>query len=280
MLRDLVQETVNNPGTAVTVNLGGAPVGRRPFVSATTFGDGDSCFYYLTDGTNTEWGVGTLAAGPPATLSRTTVLGNTAGTTARLNLTGTCIAYCEQVSARVPFLGADGLIPRNQMPWQAAVEFHDTYVTTTAQPSIGFTMDTSYLRWWLHWQNFGPSEAAVLMIRLSVDGGSTFLAGSGNYTSLFQDWTYSGSTNGGAPDTMARLSATTTTGCSGTAMISLQDKFIQAWNSTYIPGGRGARQSDHHVPGAALTPNACLIGFTSGNMPAGARLTVWKGMRV
>lgn len=95
MLRDLIEEAVNSPGTSVDIPLGGATIGRRAWLSATTYLDGDQGYYWLTDEVNWEWGVATLAAGSPAILSRTTVLGNTAGTTARLNFTGPCRVYCE-----------------------------------------------------------------------------------------------------------------------------------------------------------------------------------------
>lgn len=87
MLADFVEETANSPGTNATVQLVGATAGRRTFLSA--FGDGGACFYTLTSGTTWERGVGAVAAGSPNTLTRTTVLRNSAGTTARLNFAGT-----------------------------------------------------------------------------------------------------------------------------------------------------------------------------------------------
>lgn len=89
--RSLVHETATNPGTGVTVNLSGAVNSRRSFASA--FGSGAACFYVLSDGSKSEWGLGTFTAGSPNTLSRTTVIGNTSGTTSRLNFTGVINVY-------------------------------------------------------------------------------------------------------------------------------------------------------------------------------------------
>lgn len=89
--RTLVQETCTNPGTGTTVNLNGAVSSRRSFASS--FSNGQTCFYVLSDGLISEWGIGTFSTGSPNTLSRTTVLGNSAGTTSRLNFTGTTNVY-------------------------------------------------------------------------------------------------------------------------------------------------------------------------------------------
>jgi hypothetical protein len=92
MLASYVEETANNPGTATTINLGGAATGRRDFVSS--FGSGATILYTLDGGSQAEWGFGTVTAGTPNTLSRSTVIGNTAGTTARLNFTGATRVFC------------------------------------------------------------------------------------------------------------------------------------------------------------------------------------------
>ncbi len=89
--RTLVQETCNNPGTGTTVNLLGAVASRRSFASS--YSSGQTCFYVLSDGLLSEWGIGTFTSGSPNTLARTTVIGNSAGTTARLNFTGITNVY-------------------------------------------------------------------------------------------------------------------------------------------------------------------------------------------
>lgn len=79
---DRVKETSTTTGTG-TLNLAGAASGFRSFVDA--IGDGNTCWYCITDGTSFEIGKGTVAAGTPNTLARNTVLGNHLGTTAKVN---------------------------------------------------------------------------------------------------------------------------------------------------------------------------------------------------
>jgi hypothetical protein len=91
MLGNLILETTNAPGTSADCLLAGAATGRLPFSSA--FVSGAICFYVLNDGTQSEWGIGTYTAGSPNKLTRTTVLKNSAGTTARLNFLGSTRCY-------------------------------------------------------------------------------------------------------------------------------------------------------------------------------------------
>jgi len=108
MLRDFVEETASAPGTAATFNLAGALTGRVTFGSV--FTSGALCFYYMDDGSQAEWGIGTFTSGAPNTLTRTTVLGNTAGTTARLNFTGTTRVYNEIPSARAIYADSNSRV--------------------------------------------------------------------------------------------------------------------------------------------------------------------------
>lgn len=106
MIYDLVKETASAPGTNTTFNLGGA---TAPFVTfASVIANGGTSFYFMVDATQGEWGIETLTHGSPNTLSRTTVLGNTAGTTARLNFAGTTTVYCALPSAQAVWRNAGG----------------------------------------------------------------------------------------------------------------------------------------------------------------------------
>ncbi|MCH4024078.1 MAG: hypothetical protein LKH33_06865 [Acetobacter sp.] len=91
-LADYVLETATNPGTG-SFTLNGAETGRRPFSAA--FKTGDSVFYFASDGTQAEWGIGTFTSGSPNMLARSTVAGNTAGTKSALNFTGKTEVYNE-----------------------------------------------------------------------------------------------------------------------------------------------------------------------------------------
>lgn len=92
MLKNFVLETANAPGASTTFNLGGAASGRLSF-SGAGFTSGQLVFYVMDDGTQKEWGIGTFTTGSPNTLSRTTVISTTAGTTTRLNFAGTTNVY-------------------------------------------------------------------------------------------------------------------------------------------------------------------------------------------
>lgn len=91
MLGNLILETTNAPGTSADCLLAGPATGRLPFSSA--FTSGAICFYVLNDGVQSEWGIGTYTSGSPNKLTRTTVLKNSAGTTARLNFLGSTRCY-------------------------------------------------------------------------------------------------------------------------------------------------------------------------------------------
>lgn len=108
MLATFVQESANNPGTG-TVTLAGAASGRRTFTNA--FANGSAVYYFLDNGSQAEWGSGTITHGSPATLSRGTVLGNSLGTLARLNFSGPLRVYCALPAERFVFRDASGNVP-------------------------------------------------------------------------------------------------------------------------------------------------------------------------
>ena len=108
MLSNLVQESANNPGTSATVTLTGAVTGRRTF--AASFSNGAAVYYFLDDGTQSEWGSGVVSHGPPAALSRTTVIGNSSGTLARLNFTGAVRVYCTLPAERFVYTDSTGAL--------------------------------------------------------------------------------------------------------------------------------------------------------------------------
>ena len=66
-----VKETTSTLGSG-PLSLNGAVTGNVSFVSG--IGTGSSCYYYITDGTDFEHGVGTVTSGSPDTLSRDVVL--------------------------------------------------------------------------------------------------------------------------------------------------------------------------------------------------------------
>jgi microcystin-dependent protein len=109
MLRNFVEEAANAPGTASVVQLNGAPAGRRSW-RASGYASGAAVFYEIADTTQFEWGVGVFTQGTPDTITRTTVLGNSNGTTARLNFGGACRVYNEIVAERAVYIANDGAV--------------------------------------------------------------------------------------------------------------------------------------------------------------------------
>jgi hypothetical protein len=104
MLGNRVRETANAPGTGTTVSLIGATTGYVGFVA--TFGTGASCYYAITDGSQTEIQVGTVTSGSPNTLSRGTPIWTSVhGTTSpsRLNFTGSVVVYSTLPAQRTVF---------------------------------------------------------------------------------------------------------------------------------------------------------------------------------
>jgi hypothetical protein len=108
MLGNLILEMCNAPGTTADCNLLGPTSGRLPF--GFWFASGAQCFYVMSDGTQSEWGIGTYTAGSPNKLNRTTVLKNSAGSNARLNFLGETKVYNETPAERTLWVDNAGNI--------------------------------------------------------------------------------------------------------------------------------------------------------------------------
>ena len=108
VVADRVQETTTTSGTG-TLSLGGAVAGYRSFVSG--IGSGNTTYYVIYDQTAQVWevGIGTVTSGAPNTLSRTTVLSNSSGTTSPLTLAGnTAAVFCSYPAGKSVNLDASG----------------------------------------------------------------------------------------------------------------------------------------------------------------------------
>jgi hypothetical protein len=71
-----VRQTTSTTGTGV-YELNDAPTGYQTFVAG--IGNGNTCPYGISDGTDREVGIGTVASGSPDTLTRTVVLASSNG---------------------------------------------------------------------------------------------------------------------------------------------------------------------------------------------------------
>jgi hypothetical protein len=90
MLGDFVLETTSAPGTSTTITLAGAATG--PFCRfRDKFSSGNPVYFTITDNaTQSQAFRGTLTTGTPDTLTVVETFKSNAGTTTRLNFTGTC----------------------------------------------------------------------------------------------------------------------------------------------------------------------------------------------
>ncbi|MBS1029472.1 hypothetical protein [Gluconobacter albidus] len=107
MLANFVLETASSPGVGDFV-LNGAVADRRAFSQA--FPGGGRIFYFADDGTQAEWGVGTLTIGNPCTLARSRVIGNTQNTTDLLRFSGGVQVYNEIPAEFLVLLDEDGAV--------------------------------------------------------------------------------------------------------------------------------------------------------------------------
>ena len=125
ILKDRVKETCTSPGTG-TVTLLGASTG---YVSFSVIGNANSTYYCIADqsGSNWEVGIGTYTASG-TTLSRDTVLSNSAGTTANINFsTGTQDVFVTYPSGRSYYGIGDQSIATNNTQISTSGTFLSTY---------------------------------------------------------------------------------------------------------------------------------------------------------
>jgi hypothetical protein len=179
MLANFVLETASAPGTASPFNLAGAATGRIRFRDA--FATTATALYVMEDGTQGEWGYGTLTHASPDTLTRT-VIGNTAGTTARLNFASTTRVYCWLPAERALWLDAAGLVQNvtaaNLRASAAAPLTLIERQTASSSASIDFVIPAGYARHELVFSRVVlATNNASLWLRASVNAGSSYLAG-------------------------------------------------------------------------------------------------------
>jgi len=108
VVADRIQETSITAGTG-TLSLSGAVAGNQSFVSGV--GSGNTTYYAFYDQAAQVWevGIGTVTAGSPDTLSRTTILANSSGTTSPLSLAGNAITvWCDYPAEKAVFRDASG----------------------------------------------------------------------------------------------------------------------------------------------------------------------------
>ncbi len=125
VVKDRVKETCTSPGTG-TVTLLGASTG---YVSFSVIGDGNSTQYCIAGQSGSDWevGIGTYTSSG-TTLSRDTVLSNSAGTTALINFSsGTQDVFVTYPSDRSYFGIGDQSISTNNTSISTSGTFLPSY---------------------------------------------------------------------------------------------------------------------------------------------------------
>lgn len=98
---DRVKETSTTTGTG-TLDLAGAETGFQSFVAGV--GNGNTCYYVITDGTDWEVGIGTVTDASPDTLARTTVIASSNADAAVNWGAGTKTVFCTPAAALITLM--------------------------------------------------------------------------------------------------------------------------------------------------------------------------------
>lgn len=101
-LRDMICQLSANPTNSLNMQLNTTVTGRYSFVSA-GFTNGQFPFYYATDGSLIEYGIGTLVTGSPDVIQRTTVLGGSSGAGVKVTFSGEVTVWNEVPSERMVY---------------------------------------------------------------------------------------------------------------------------------------------------------------------------------
>ena len=143
---DRVKETTTTVGTG-TVSLAGPASGFTGF--SDVLSDTNTTYYTIISGNDTDWetGVGTFSSSGD-TLARTTVLSNSAGTTAKISLTGTSTVFCSYPAAEaIHGIGSGGRMVQTSSQTLTDGSYDVITFDTTSAPgfSVGSAveMDTS-----------------------------------------------------------------------------------------------------------------------------------------
>jgi hypothetical protein len=156
----MVVET-STPGSLSTITLAGHTTGRLPFYP--TFASGSACYYFLTDGTSSEWGTGTIVNSAGVNTLTRNVIGNSSGNTSRLTFGAGTLVYCELPAERTPYLDASSNLA---LPGTLTLTGAATLSSTLGVTGAATLSST-----------LGVTGAATLSSTLSVTGLLTAAAG-------------------------------------------------------------------------------------------------------
>jgi hypothetical protein len=169
---DRVLETSTTTGTG-TLTLAGAVTGYQTFVDG--IGDGNTCYYCITDGTDWEVGRGTVTYGSSDTLSRDSVLSSSNNGSAVSWAAGTRNVFCTIPASRIQLVdpdadpydwwmdsdGTDAALSGGAAQFTAADKAHLTIADGTQTNLDPGTSDFS-LAGWVKFASVAAGEGCVL----------------------------------------------------------------------------------------------------------------------
>ena len=272
-LANFVLETCSAPGVSATVTLAGAPTGRVSF--AAVFASGQTVFYFMDDGTQAEWGVGVLTIATPNTFNRTTVIGNTAGTTARLNFSGTTRIYNEAPASSLLYIdAASGLVAQ---PNAAALDRQVLQSTTIAAAAANFaTVFASGFNWYdvefSLTSDKATASTGALAMQVSANGGSTY--SSNIIYAVVKNGTLVANSSA-SPVSLVSLTCVGDGTFSGRLRIS-PNAWINLQTSAILAGT--VQTMSGAITAASLGNINCInMAFTNGNIVAGGIIRILGG---
>jgi len=228
---DRVQETTATTGTG-PLTLAGAVAGFQSFA---VIGNGNITFYCIVNSTNWEVGIGTYSSTGP-TLTRTTVLSNSLGTTAALNLVGNSNVFVTYPAEKSVNLDATGNVgPLGTITsgvWNGTtipVAYGGTGVTASSGANSVVLRDSD--------QNIAVNRVNQSNTNTTAAGGTTTLTAASSY---IQTLVGTGNQTYTLPD-----ATTVTTGIAflfnnlATGTLTIQD-YAAATIGTIASGGAGA----------------------------------------
>lgn len=157
VVKDRVQETTTTTGTG-TVTLAGAVSGFQTF---SVIGDGNTCYYAITSGTDFEVGIGTYTASG-TTLSRDTIL-ESSNSGSAINLSGTSNVFVTYPAEKSAHLDSTDTLYAPQIVASNGISLHKNTV------SSDYVIPTGYNGFAV-----GPQTVAA-GVALTIPSGSKYL---------------------------------------------------------------------------------------------------------
>lgn len=178
MLANFVLETASSPGVGDFV-LNGAVADRRAFSQA--FPSGGRVFYFADDGTQAEWGVGTLTIGNPCTLARSRVIGNTQNTMDLLRFFGGVQVYNEIPAEFLVQLDENGAASLKSLTVLSELLVPQVSDWGSSQAVRAVDADNRYLQTWA-----GDGDLRIGRMAYRISAGTPFIDGFAGGPFFFQ----------------------------------------------------------------------------------------------